>query len=348
MAGHGRRLVVVGSVVAVGAATLTVGAPAHAAPTLTKTTLNSVSFIGATQTLKSTTGKRLKITVSANAFTPFTSPSHESVQVGRSTTPETHTWTFTTPNGLTYDPSTGKGSVRSGTSFGGFGKLKLNLTANGKKTKTKCGTSYESDSQPVDVAGVLIFNTQSGKHGWGKVGHKKRRRFRGHSYVQYTMGDGTGCPTPSFPCQTSRSWLASQTTTNSSLSISGEIGTKSSFLNISRNTTLKKPAGASRSDFITLDTPRQHFRVRHHKARVTVEGAGIIKGSATLQAADKGTSGTQPCGKHETNSETTTTWKSSYTNGKKRLTGKEQIEGSLFLPNIRSTATFAPYITETK
>jgi hypothetical protein len=70
-----------------------------------------------------------------------------------------------------------------------------------------------------------------------------------------------------------------------------------------------------------------------------------VSGSATLKGPQGSTGTPQACGKGHT--QTSTSWQSTFKNGSKPLTVKEQIEGPLKLPNIAVTDNQAS-ISKTK
>jgi hypothetical protein len=312
----------------------------QARPSAAKVT--GLSFDPAIQTILSNTHKKLQVRLFASESIESTgSATSAGVTVSRNGVPETHNWNFSLTNGtLTFNPATGKGSLKTKKELLPYAMATLSLKATGKKQTTKCGTQKTID-QPVKVSGTFWFDTRSGKHGWGKVTSK---HLSGKTFVIYEIGKPGTCGGGFvFPCGAGLDWdvFHSQTGTINQTSFSGSIvkvGKKTlRTIFASRNTQLSKPKNASRGDETEVADNNQVFKVsKAGLATLTVKGVGPLSGSATLSSSLPGETGSpESCGKSG-HTETSTDWQVAYTNGKSPLEVHEQIEGAYKVPNIGS------------
>jgi hypothetical protein len=303
----------------------------------------ATSFDGLTfttsQAMVSTTHKHLRLTGSVSQYPlPSGTSTGGGILVGRVGAPETHDWTFgqLVSTSLSFDPTSGKGKVQLGSQMAPYGELTLTLTASGKKTTTTCG-SYVSVVQPVMAKGVFVFDTHSvGKLRWGKVGSTQARTLSGTSTVAYQTGTFQSCSgsSTSIPCIGGVTWSAYQ-----QLGHSNEIafsGNKSkSTVSALRRVTLTRPTGASRTDQVLVKDKNVKFTLAAKKATVVIGAAGSLTGSATMTNAKPPRSFALPCGPSgHPRTDTTTSWTSTYTNGKTPLTVNEEIEGPYQMSNV--------------
>jgi hypothetical protein len=302
-------------------------------------TVESITLNAAAQTLLSTTHKKLQVAVFVNRINEGGSPfASADITVTRHGLPENHTWTFDVTNGsLTYSPSTGKGSLKTGSQLEPFGQLTLRLTAVGKKSTASCKGSA-TVSQRVKVRGVLSFDTRStGKGRWGTVGGSTKVTFSGSSYVGYQLGPFQDCNHAAPACVSDVSWTATKEgSSGNELSLSGsftKVGGKTvKTIEAVRDTRLATPKHAIRVDSVQLSGAKMTFAKKKGIASVHIGASGGVTGSASLVSPTAGSSYSEQCGHHHT--QKVTSWVAPYRNGKTPLTVVEQVEGDFRVPNL--------------
>lgn len=314
--------------------------------------LGAFSFTGATQSLKSSTHRRLRVDVAAtNAPDPALElePSSMSITVSRKDSPESHNWLFELPRDadLSYDDGTGKGVLKTGSAIEPFGALDLTMTAIGRETVTGCGRT-RSDVQPVRVTGTMSFDTRSkGPKPWGRVGGTTRRTFTGRSVITIFAGVDKLCGSFLPPCVTTMSWLAHKTTPGNTIGndelilqeFASTVGSQTTYtVSAERIRHLARPDKAVRTDTTTLAVPRSRFSFPASSASVTIfRHAPAMTGSATLSSVTQTESVGLACG-HFPQLATTTMWTAAYKNAARPLALHEQIEGTFRLPNAVTSA----------
>jgi hypothetical protein len=348
IAASSKAVMVVALLMAAGMAGLSM--PASAVPSTMGTKpaaakLDSLSFEPAIQLLKSTTGKRLQIRLGAGVTVQDgKSYTNADVTVSRNDVPEMHSWSFRLTDGsLRFNPTTGKGSVKSGSQLDPFAKIALTLTASGKPRTVTCGT-FKAVTQPVSVTGSFSFDTRStGKNRWGDVATTRDHGLSGKSDIVYDTGTFQSCTGGGFtlPCTADVSWnVFKQQGANpiDLVALSGtiqKVGAKtSSKLFASRNVAISRPKDTVRVDSTTVTDKKMVLTISaSDKATMKVGAAGPLTGSAMLTSPQPGVVSTDSCGTSG-QTETNTNWNVTYTNGKSPLTVHEQIEGSYRLPNL--------------
>lgn len=303
--------------------------PAHATDTAEQRSgtgaLTSKGFSART-VLTSTSGKKLALTVSATG-----NSSGSSVSIGLSQGRESHTWSFQAPASALKIGSTGAGTlVLSSAQTGDRGKLNLTFAPSGTVKKRMCGTQLASKSRPMDVSGIAFFKT--GTKPWGNVGSATRSRaFTGAANVSWSY-DVT-CATPPAACSSYLSWNAYQFTSTTMTGVSGtRRGTSASAMGF-RSTQLPSPAGASRTDLVTVaSVPLPTFSGNLDNASVL---AKVGTGSLTVNGQN-GYATDVPCGAGD--SATVTSWSGTATNGTTALKVPAQVFGAFSVPNGTSAS----------
>lgn len=203
------------------------------------------TWVVASTTIVSTTGKRLKVSVSGSRESG--EGARMSVTVANIAGTESHDFSF--PKASLSVSSTGSGTgALSGTQSGGRAKIQLKFSPDGAMTSRKCQGQVYGKSRPLKVGGVMWFSIGST---WGRVGSKTRpMKFGAQSAVNWSYD--VGCPPTGEqdPCRASLNWSVS--TPYSSSGFSTIFGFKASSkvsVTGSRQVRLSKPAGATRFDY---------------------------------------------------------------------------------------------------
>ncbi|HTW20895.1 MAG TPA: hypothetical protein VME70_11875 [Mycobacteriales bacterium] len=302
---------------------------------------DGASFDPPTQTLTSTTHKKLRVnffaSIDQNGLGSGFSQA-AGFTITRKGVPETHDWTFPMKKAFTFSTKTDKGSIKTKSQLSPYATVNLTFAPNGKKHTSTCG-KYKTIRVPVKVKGSLTFDTRSGKHGWGKV---HASHLSGKTVIYYETGDQTTCNPGGFTleCGSGISWNASHSigTTDGDVAFSGSIDTVKGktvkTFYASRTTTLSKPKGSTRGDTTYVTKSNSTLTIdKANDATLVVKGTGPVTGSVTMASPAAGSaSPPQACGKGK--HEVFTNWQVTYTNGKSPLAVHEQIEGTYKLPNM--------------
>ena len=261
------------------------------------------------QTIKTSTGKSLHLSIGANKTTTSgnTDPAGLTVSLSTSSTfgvGETHTWSFSIPRAaFGYTAGTGKAVLSTGTHMGPFGALKLTF----HKTSQSKHTCGESGSL-VTIRGTLggTVNFISGLTPWGKF-KRTGYSFATPNIVSINTGPCTE-KTVTPTCATSVSWSAP--TSETSPSISGSrftVGSSStSTMSAYRRVALAHPAGASRSDNLTKAEPAP--TIKNGSLVVTTKSGSGISGHASIGPGTTSTNPGTTCKQNGTNHTSVTTY----------------------------------------
>lgn len=271
--------------------------------------------------LTSTSGKKLALTIGASG-----NSGGSSVSIGLSQGRESHTWSFQAPASALKVDSTGAGTlVLSSAQTGNRGKLNLKFSPSGAVKKRMCGTKLASKSRPMDVSGIAFFKT--GTQPWGNVGSATRSRaFNGAANVSWAY-DVT-CTTAPASCTSYLSWSSWKFGSTTMTGVSGtRRGTSASAMGF-RSTTLPSPAGASRTDIVSLaSVPLPTFSGDVDNASVIAKNG---TGSLTV-AGQNGYATDVPCGSND--SAKVTSWNGTVTNGSTAFRIPAQVFGAFTVPN---------------
>jgi hypothetical protein len=314
--------------------------------------LGPFTFTGATQAMRSTTHKALRVSLFATdrptAGTEV-APDAMTVTVSRRHSPERHSWAFELPTAsdFSYDEDARSGALTTGSAIEPFGALSLTLTAVGRGQSVGCGRT-RADNQQVRVTGTMRFDTRStGSSRWGVVGGSHRITFTGRSIVSILHPADKLCGSVLPPCVAASSWLAHKTTPGTSIAndevilqeLASTVGGSTRYaVSGERITQLARPVKAVRTDTTTLTVAHTTFGFPAQSARVTVpSSAPSLTGSARLSSTSETESVGLACGTFPQTS-TTTMWTAAYRNAAQPLALHEQIEGTYRLPNDVTSA----------
>ena len=206
------------------------------------------------QTVTTSTGKTLKLSITASKA-PSGTAAYVTVSLSTGlTSGEFHRWSFSkvAASSLTYSASTGKGSLKTGTQLSPYGKLVLNFVKTSQSKKT-CSSGSTTTIKGT-LKGIVHFVTNTGSRGWGNVGSATRTfTFRTPNYVTLSTGEGCGLnvkPTCMSGVQWTSPTSGSFATGNYTTAYGMTTGSTSSIF-VNRSVKLSKPAGAMRFDNIS-------------------------------------------------------------------------------------------------
>ena len=253
----------------------------------------SSSTLAARTVLTSTTGKRLTLSVTASGTSRGST-----VTIGVAQGNESHLWSFKARAADVKIGSTGGGTVTlSNAQTGNRGRLSLRITPQATIGTRRCGTQVVSRSRPVAVSGIAFFTTGTA---WGNVGRSTRAiALAGANNV--TWAYDVTCPTSTPSCTTSLTWSTFRSTATSTEGISGSSNGTTASITAFRSLTLSVPAGASRTDVVTVrsapvptfsqDGTSASLTATNGTGRVSVAGSGGFSDSSPCRTGT--TTGTQ-------------------------------------------------------
>ena len=284
---------------------------AAATPTVTGITLSATQ-----PKVKTSTHHHVKV-----ALTAYSYAGGGDLNIELSTKAESHSWDFPVPQSALSVNSSGKGTLKpKASATQPLAKVALSFKPTGSATVQKCKGVVESKTRKVSISGTFWMDTQSGKHGWGTAGSKKKTfHFTSRPTIvwEYDTG-GVYCETPPpTPCLSGGSWNISGGT---QVNIYGNLNSKR--VTATRYVTLHKPKGVDRTDNITTTLKKVHF-TRHGNTTAKLVLTGNKKkgttGSGTITGKTAVT-GTGLCGKNASGKASYTYWKTTkYAHGKPPL-----------------------------
>lgn len=264
----------------------TIGGLAALAPTFAGAAVaRSLSLSSHAQSVKTSTGKSLKLEVTAFKTTTSGNTSPVSVTVNLSTgTPfgkgETHSWRFSTSRSVfSYSPSTGKGTLDTAKEIQPFGSMSLSFTKTGQST-TKCAVSGSVTNVKGRLHGKVNVDTNLST--WGRVSDST---FTFSTPNVISLSNGCNGGEGPVPCSVATTWSGPPLAAPSgSAYVSGYAvtvsGTTTSTITGSRTTGLSKPPDASRSDVLTAAEPAPH--VDGSTLTISTKTGSPVSGSATV------------------------------------------------------------------
>lgn len=263
------------------------GCVALAPPEVGAATPQAESLSSHAQSVKTSTGKSLRLQVEAYKTTASSSTDKVQLSVNLSTgwpygNGETHTWRFLTARSdFTYSPSTGKGSVTTGKEIEPFGSISLSFAKTGQTT-----TCYDDGIRVTDVKGTLhgkvSFDTRLSA--WGHVSDSSFT-FSTPNVISLTSG-----------CRPKRGQFdCSVTTTYDTNTIPAEVignavtvsGSTTSTISGDRTVTLPKPRYGGRVDFLQAAEPAPS--ISGSTLNITTKPHTAISGSATISGGQAST-----------------------------------------------------------
>jgi hypothetical protein len=252
---------------------------------------------------------------------------------------EFHTWgVSTSASTFSFNSSTSRATLNTGTQ--GNPVLIVDVTFQGtSKKKGVCKTGSEWTYSGT-LSGKVEVTT--GLTGGGTVGGSAVS-FSGTS----TLTADTGCvPPPSTPaCSSGVGWL-----TNTSPWAGGAPltlnGRQFDYVVVSRNTPLKSPRNAQRTDEATINAAPAPFTKGKLNVTTGTSASSIVTGSATLSGGvmvDKRTDACTAGGKSHTETETDYNKVKYVSPAGKSITVHDSLGGALVVPAPVSTATMTVF-----
>ena len=279
--------------------------------------------LSARTTLTSTSGKKLALTVNATGTS-----SGSTVMVGLAQGNESHLWSFKARAADLQIGSTGAGTLTlSSTQTGQRGRLNLKFSPTDTVRKQTCGGQVASRTRPMAVSGIAHFKT--GTASWGTVG-STTRTIAFSSNERVTWSYDVTCSTPPPVCTRVISWSAFHSTASTTQGVSGSSNGTTASVTAYRSTTLTAPAGASRTDLVTVRSAAlPTFSTAGSSATLTARSGG---GSLTVQG-DGAYGSSSPCRSGTTTTTSTqTSWFGSATNGSPAFKVPAQVFGAFSVP----------------
>jgi len=249
---------------------------------------------------------------------------------------EEHTWYFEVPaSALTFDTSTGVGTLKSGSATSPVATIDLNFQATSHKAAT-----CTSGSETI-YTGTLSGEAEvvTGLTGGGTVGGKSVKfNVKGSAP---DMAVDSDCVAPVDECLTQTSF--SSATSGKKAEAAGlhgtEDGIKFDFVTVARKKTLSSPTGAYRIDDAEVDVSPPSWNAKTGVLSVTTSSAGIVTGSATLSGGTLKKT-TFPCtyaGKSYTVKVTTNTTANYSSPAGKNITAHTSLTGNLVAKPTKGT-----------
>jgi hypothetical protein len=204
---------------------------------------------------------------------------------------EEHEWTFDVPtSALTFDTSTGVGTLKGGSATSPVATIDLNFKATSHKAATCTSGSETVYTGTLSGEAKLVTSLTGG----GTVGGASVT-FNFKESAPHMLVD-SGCVAPLDECLAETSFSSSTTGTKPEAGgLEGtEDGTKVDFVLVARKKTLSSPKGAFRTDDAEIDTSPPSWNAKTGVLSVTTSSAGIVTGSATLSGGTVKTT-TFPC-----------------------------------------------------
>lgn len=353
-----RTLMLLASGGVLAASAVAVGPAAAAATPHANPAVSQVRLSSKTETVKTSTGRRLRLQLVANQL-PGSNAASDDVLVTLSDGPqdvgETHEWDFPVSASALKLTRSGQGWLQvPPQKILPYGIVKLTVTPSGKPKTDSCAGAATDRVQPVRLAGAFYFDTKStGAHKWGVIGSKNVRKkflFSGLGNVTWFYPEpagGTGCGSDDdtgLPCSGSLFWDDPV----GDVDLSGVTVTGANLIEASRNVQLPTPVGASRADELTgigappvLTTTPDAANPASQDASLAVSGDTGAVGSATITSADPGQTQSLPCDGGTTGETASVSlWQGcTFTNGTTPLAVPAEIFGAISVPDTNTQAT---------
>jgi hypothetical protein len=248
-------------------------------------TAATVTVAGAT-TVKTSNGQSWTLSVAdSNGASGLIIALSRTVSAG-GTGAEEHSWQFMSPaSSLTFNKTTGDGTIKGGSSTGKVATVSLTLTS----TSHKAGTCT-SGSETI-YTGTLSGEAElvTGLSGGGTVGGKSVK-------LTASATVDSDCVTNTNDCLDST--LFDSGTSAGPIQAVGlsepTAGKTFDFVSVLQELNLSSPKGATRSDIALVQAPLATWNSKTGVLSVTSTSAGIVTGSATLSGG-KSTTSKFPC-----------------------------------------------------
>jgi hypothetical protein len=249
---------------------------------------------------------------------------------------EEHDWQFLVPaSSITFDTSTGVGTVKGGSATSPVATIDLNFQATSHKAATCTSGSETIYTGTLSGEAELV----TGLTGGGTVGGKSVK-FNVKGSAPHMLVD-SDCVAPVDECLAATSFSSS--TTGKKAEAAGldgtEDGTKVDFVLVAKKVTLSSPKGAIRTDGADVDVSPPSWNAKTGVLSVTTSSAGIVTGSATLSGGTLKKT-TFPCtyaGKSYTVHVTTNTTADYSSPAGKNITAHTSLSGNLVAKATKGT-----------
>ena len=256
---------------------------------------------------------------------------------------EQHVWYFASKaSSLTFDTSTGIGTVKGGSATSPVATIDLTFTTTSHKA-----ADCSSGSETV-YTGTLSGEAKvvTGLAGGGTVGGTSLK-FTATGFSPEVLVDKS-CVPVTDDCVASLFFSSGVTAaTPEAAGLNGTVsGKKFDFVTVAQKVTLAKPTGAYRVDDGVVDAPPATYNSKTSKLSVTTTSAGMVTGLATLSGGKPQTT-SFPCsfgGKNYTVTATQDTTASYASKSGQAITAHTSLTGNLVAPNSTSGPT---YVVET-
>ena len=258
------------------------GLSAIVAPQASAAGVTSIGLGSHLNKVHTSTGKTLKLFVTASKNTASGSSEQATVGVTLSThSPyskgETHSWLFHVPrNSFDYTSSSGKGSVDA--SLGKYGSINLSFSKTGP-SGGKCDVSGTRTIVRGKLHGAIHLDTNT--NSWGKVNDKSFTFDTPNSItVSKNCNDGEGGGTPT--CFKATTWSGPFDPNGGYISGSSQTlgGKTKTVITGTRTVNLSKPDGASRTDVLAAAAPAP--TTNGSTLTVKTRSSGPVSGSAKV------------------------------------------------------------------
>jgi hypothetical protein len=325
---------VCGAVVFAGAVGWTSAPPARAAVATSELTLHNDGAA-----VKTSNGQSWVLTVADTSIASTMTVGIERTVSAGGAGSEGHLWYFASAaSSLTFDKSTGTGTVKGGSATSPVATIDLTFTATSHKA-----ADCSSGSETI-YTGTLSGEAKvvTGLTGGGTVGGKALK-FTVKGSAPEMLVDSS-CVPVTDECVATLIFSSGVTAaTPEAAGLAGTVaGKKYDFVTVAQRVTLAKPAGAYRVDDGLVDAPPATYNTKTGKLSVTSTSAGMVTGSATLSGGSPQTQ-SFPCsfgGKSYTVTATSdTTAKYSSPSGE-AVTAHTSLTGNLVAPDAATGATY--------
>jgi hypothetical protein len=261
------------------------GLSAIAVPEASAAGVTSIGLGSHLNKVQTSTGKALKLFITASKNTANGSTDKASVGVTLSThSPyskgETHSWLFhVSRNSFDYTSGSGNGSLDA--SLGKYGSVSLSFSKTGQ-SGGKCAVSGSRTIVKGRLHGAIHFDTNT--KAWGKVNDKSFTFDTPNSItVSKSCNDGEGSGgTPT--CFAAKTWSAPPIIGNGSSFVSGSsqtiAGKTKTVITGTRTVNLSKPAGSTRTDILAASGPAP--TANGNTLTVKTSSSGPVSGSAKV------------------------------------------------------------------
>jgi hypothetical protein len=294
-------------------------------PTAARASAASVDVASSALKVVSTTGHHLRLRMLAFRTSSGT---QIVVAVESHNQAEEHDWTFKVPDTALSLSTKGRGRIHlTSRRSAGYAIVSLKASPSGPATVSRCQGKVATRTRHLSLSGTLLLRTRStGKRAWGAVGSSHRTlHFSTRSKVTWVRDAATNCPTPTIACRSTFLWQASVGSFGDAAFLTSDnVGAHAEIGGL-RSVPLTKPAGATRSDLVTLPDSSSNQLIVNSDGSATMQ-ATFRGGTATLTAPQPASTDVAPCG-NGTRNVSVEFWSASFANGPTPIHVPAQIFG---------------------